>query len=155
MVKINEYIVCHKQVCKVLDIVDNILILEPVDDPTLKMRIPMDSPFLKPLITKQEIDYLLKKIPSIEVLDDTKMMENLYKELLHRGTYEDLVKIIKTAYCRNERRKNNRKKISDRDNSYLLQAEKYLYTEIGVVLGLNFEQTKEYVINIVSKYFNE
>ena len=48
------------------------------------------------------------------------MMENTYKELLQRGTYEDLITVIKTAYLRNENRKKNNKKISDKDNDYFI-----------------------------------
>ena len=49
-------------------------------------------------------------------------------------------------------RKNNNKKISDKDDSYFTQAEKYLYSEFAIVLGLNFADTKQYVIDVVSKY---
>ena len=80
------------------------------------------------------------------------MIENNYKELLQKGTYESLVSIIKTAYLRNEFRKNNNKKVSDRDSAYLEQTEKYLYTEIGTVLGLSYDEAKAYVIATVSKY---
>ena len=148
-----DYIVCHKQVCKIVSIKDNILTLVPVNDETLKMRIPKDSKVLRNLMSKDEIDKLLKEIPSIEAIGtNERMIENTYKELLQSGSYEDLIKIIKTAYLRNENRKNNNKKISDRDSNYLNQAEKYLYTEIGAVLGLDYENAKEYVISTVSKY---
>lgn len=151
--KIGDYIVCHKQVCEIVGIEDNLYVLAPLNDATLKMRIPLNSPVLRDLMSKKEIDKLLKEIPQIDTIDNKeRMIENNYKELLHSGTYEDLVKIIKTAYLRNENRKKNNKKISDRDNSYLEQAEKYLYTEIGVVLGLDYDGAKNYVIETVSKY---
>lgn len=151
--KAGDYIVCHKQVCIIKDVDNDILVLKPLDDASLTMRISINSKVLRNLISKEKIDSLLREIPSIDIVDSgEKMIENIYKELLKSGTHEDLVKIIKTAYLRNEHRKNNNKKISDRDNEYLIQAEKYLYTEIGAVLGLNFEETKQYVIDTVSKY---
>ena len=132
---------------------DNYYILKPLDDPSLKMKIPTDSKVLRDLIKKEDINKLLKSIPAINTIDSSdRLIENTYKELMKRGTYEDLITVIKTTYLRNLNRKNNNKKISDKDNSYFLQAEKYLYTELGVVLNLDFESTKKYVIEVVSKY---
>lgn len=132
---------------------DNYYILKPLDDPSLKMKIPTDSKVLRDLIKKEDINKLLKSIPAINTIDSrNRLIENAYKELMKRGTYEDLITVIKTTYLRNLNRKNNNKKISDKDNSYFLQAEKYLYTELGVVLNLDFESTKKYVIDTVSKY---
>ena len=132
---------------------DNYYILKPLDDPSLKMKIPTDSKVLRDLIKKEDINKLLKSIPAINTIDSSdRLIENAYKELMKRGTYEDLITVIKTTYLRNLNRKNNNKKISDKDNSYFLQAEKYLYTELGVVLNLDFESTKKYVIDTVSKY---
>lgn len=132
---------------------DNYYILKPLDDPSLKMKIPTDSKVLRDLIKKEDINKLLKSIPVINTIDSSdRLIKNAYKELMKRGTYEDLITVIKTTYLRNLNRKNNNKKISDKDNSYFLQAEKYLYTELGVVLNLDFESTKKYVIEVVSKY---
>lgn len=117
------------------------------------MKVPIDSKVLKDLIKKEDIERLLREIKSIEVINSNdRMIENTYKELMQRGTYGDLIKIIKTTYLRNEMRKNNNKKISDKDDSYFTQAEKYLYSEFAIVLGLNFADTKQYVIDVVSKY---
>ena len=132
---------------------DNYYILKPLDDPSLKMKIPTYSKVLRDLIKKEDINKLLKSIPAINTIDSSdRLIENAYKELMKRGTYEDLITVIKTTYLRNLNRKNNNKKISDKDNSYFLQAEKYLYTELGVVLNLDFASTKKYVIDTVSKY---
>ena len=116
MKNIGDFIVCHKQVCKIIDMNGNYLELVPLNEESLKMHIPSDSKVLRNLISKEEIDKLLKEIPSIDAVGiSERMIENTYKELLQSGTYEDLVKIIKTAYLRNEYRKNNNKKVSDRD----------------------------------------
>ena len=153
MKNIGEYIVCRKETCKIIDIQDDYYVLEPINDKTLKMKVPVNSKILRDLIKKEDIDYYLKKIPSVTAIKSSdRMMENTYKELMQSGTYEDLIKVIKTTYLRNEKRKNNNKKISDKDDSYFTQAEKYLYSEFSDVLGFSFEQTKEYVINMVSKY---
>lgn len=147
-----KYVVYRKEVCKVIDEKEGIYVLIPAYDNSIKYKISVDSPLLKDLITKEEIDKLLLEIPHIDVLSmSDKQIEQSYKELMNSGTHEDLVKIIKTTYLRNQIRILNNKKISDKDDEYLKRAEKYLYEEIGVVLNMSFEQTKDYIIKKISE----
>ena len=80
-----------------------------------------------------------------------KLLENEYKKLLHEEGYDGLIKIIKTTYLRNCDRINNKKKISERDEIYFNMAEKYLYNEFAVSLGVTFEEAKKYVIEKVTR----
>ena len=70
----------------------------------------------------------------------------------HFVTYNhyDLIKIIKTTYLRNKKRCDENKKISERDNEYFIKAEKRLYNEFSIVLKMNFDDTKNYIIERVS-----
>lgn len=65
---------------------------------------------------------------------------------LRRGNYEDLIKIIKTTYLRNQNRLENKKRNSEKDRSYFNKGEEYLYHEIAVILGMSLEDTKNYII---------
>lgn len=151
MKNIGDYIVWRKEVCKIKDIKNNLYVLEPIDDTTLTLQVPINSQVLRDLIKKKDIDKLLREIPSIDTVNGSdRLIEQTYKELMQNGTYEDLIKIIKTTYLRNENRKNNKKKISEVDNEYFNKAENYLYNEFSIVLNLSFDETKEYVIKIVS-----
>lgn len=78
------------------------------------------------------------------------MIENEYKILLQNGTHEDLIKIIKTTYLRNKNRLNQNKKISETDDKYFKLAERYLYSEFSIILNMNLEETKEFIINKLS-----
>lgn len=92
-------------------------------------------------------------IPNISPLTDIneKNVETQYKELLNTDNHENLVKIIKTTYLRNENRINNKKKISDKDDKYFNLAEKYLYNELSISLNETIENIKEYIFKIVNK----
>lgn len=147
-----NYIVYRKEVCQIIDEKEGIYVLIPAYDNSIKYKVPANSPLLKDLMTREEIDRLLLEIPHINVLNmSDKQIEQTYKELMNNGTHEDLVKIIKTTYLRNQLRILNNKKISEKDDEYLKRAEKYLYEEIGVVLNMSFEQTKEYVIKKINE----
>ena len=147
-----DYIVYRKETCKIIEKEDGYYRLVPVNDTSIKYKVPVDSNFLKKVITKEEIDRLLLEIPEINTIDlGEKQIEQEYKELMKSGTHEDLVKILKTSYLRNQIRILNNKRISEIDDEYFRRAEKYLYEEIGIVLNLSFENTKEYIINKLKK----
>lgn len=65
------------------------------------------------------------------------------------GYIRDLIKIIKTTYLRNKERIDNKRKSGDRDEFYFNKAEKYLYNEFGLVLGMKFHEVKNYIIDKV------
>lgn len=158
MFKINDYVVYKRDVCVIKEIKEHYYkdqtyyVLNPVYDTSLTIQIPIDTPFIRNIITKKELNDLIKEIPNIEVLDlESKYIENVYKELLNSSKHSDLVKIIKTTYLRNKERTDNKKKIGDIDKNYFDKAEKYLYNELMIILDKSYDETKEYVAKMVEK----
>ena len=155
MKKIGEYVVYRKQVCKVVDILKNYLddkdyySLVPITDQSLCLKVMAtdNNSYIRDLISKDEIEVIIKKIPEIEIITkDERSLEAEYKELLKNGTWEELIKIIKTTYLRNKTRIDSHKKVSDKDSYYFELAEKYLYNEFAIVLGMTYNETKNYII---------
>lgn len=158
MYKVGDLLVYKKDVCEIIEIKEKYLrdmdyyILAPIIDKSLKLQIPTSSNAIRDLLTKEEVERLIKQIPIIETIKiESKNIENEYKQLMQSGTHEDLIKIIKTTYLRNKERLDNNKKTTDKDNYYFNQAELYLYNEFSVVLNLTYDETKEYVLNAVNK----
>ncbi len=154
MYKVGDYVIYLKDVCQISAIKEKYMndtdyyILVPLNDNSLKLNVPVNCKSLRNLITKEEVNSLIDNMVNIEVLpNNDKTLEAEYKRLLQNGSHEDLVKIIKTTYLRNKERIDNKRKISDKDKTYFEIAEKYLYTEISVVLDLTFDETKNYIIN--------
>ena len=106
-------------------------------------------------MTKEEVDKIIDMIPYVEVINvNDKLIENEYKKLLQDGDHIGLIKIIKTTYLRNEDRINNKKKISEKDDNYFNLAERYLYSEFAVALGISFGDVKDYVVERVKEKCN-
>ncbi len=154
MYKVGDYIVYRKDVCKIIDIKKNhfnqmdYYMLIPMGDDSLKMEVPVNNRFgyLRDLISKKEVEELINTIPEVEVIDcQNKFIENTYKNLMSDASHIDLIKVIKTAYLRNQERLDNNKKIGERDNYYFELAEKYLYNEFSIVLNKTYDETKQYV----------
>ena len=153
MLKVGDYVIYQEQVCQIKEQKINeftnleSFILVPVTDSSLKLNVPVNNPNIKNLMTKEEIKNLIALMPSIPLIDiEDKLLENEYKRLYHSGSKEDLIKIIKTTYKRNQERLNHNKKISEKDNKYFTLAENLLYSEIATVFGISLEEAKEYIL---------
>ena len=160
MFQVGDIVVYRKDVCKVKEIKENHLsgkdyyILVPIDDDSLIIDVPTENRmgWLRKVISKEEAQSLITKIPTIEPIQtEEKNYEHEYKRLLQEDSLENLVKIIKTTYLRNDFRVQNKKKISDKDDTYLKKAERQLYNELSVSLDMTYDETKNYVIQCVEE----
>lgn len=160
MFNVGDYVIYKRQLCTILDIHkkyfnnEDYYVLESVDDKSLKINVPLKNSecFLRNIISKDKLDDIINNIPNIDIITtNEKLIENEYKKLLSTGTFEDLIKIINTTYERNKNRLDKNKKISDKDDFYFKQSEKYLYNEFSVVLNKSYDDTKKYVIEKVTE----
>ncbi len=161
MYNIGDFVVYKKDVCKVTDYKEKHIKdtdyyeLVPILDSTLKIVVPVNSGFIRSVLSREEAENVIDMIPNVSVIEvNDKLIENEYKRLLHEGSYEGLVKIIKTTYLRNEDRINNKRKISEKDDNYFNLAEKYLYGEFSIAIGIPYDEVKKYVIDRVIKKCN-
>ena len=157
MYKSGDVVVYGRDVYRIKDVKDNYLfnktyyIMNPIDDDSLVTSVPVDTTsYLRDVITKEEAEELIAKIPFIEIVQASdRDIEYEYKQLLRENTLEALIKIIKTTYMRNMMRQNQNKRISEKDEQYFNQAERRLYNELSISLHLTFDDTKQYVIDSV------
>lgn len=154
MYKINDYVIYKREVCVVKDLkkINNqdYYTLENKEDTSLKISIPVsqETQLLRHLATFNEISNTLDHINDIPTLNiNERNLEEQYKLLLQGTTIENLIKIIKTAYIRNEIRKNNHKHLSDTDTSYQELAEQFLFNEIAYAMNISYDAAKELVFN--------
>lgn len=159
MLEIGQIIMYRRNVCKICDIIQNFrgngdyYKLAPCYDSSLIIHAPVNSPKLtfRPLLTKAEIDNLVKKIPAIECADtNERTLENTYKGLFNSENHESLICIIKTAYVRGEAKSRKGQKRCEKDKIYFQKAEKALYGELAIVLGKSIDDTRSYIIEHVA-----
>lgn len=158
MYKTNDKIIYKRDVCTIKEIKKNFYketdyyCISPIIDPTLTINVPVDTPLIKDILTKQQALTIIDFIPKIEPIDsDEKSLENIYKELLSTDDELDLVKIIKTTYLRNKKRVDTGKKIGDKDDTYFKKAENYLYTSLSISLNMTYEECKNFIIEKLEK----
>lgn len=154
MHQINDYVIYKKEVCKIKEIKEDkrlgtCYVLSSLNDPSLTITLQKEKgeTLIRRLMTKEEMDCFIEEIPKISKIEcESKLIEQEYRKLFHSEDLKDLIKIIKTAYERNDERLKNNKKASEKDTHYFEKAEKCLYQEFSIILGITYEEAKEYVI---------
>ena len=122
--------------------------------------IPVDSKmFMRPVITRQEADALIRQMPYIceRVCSsrDQRTLNEHYKASIRAHSCEELVRLIKSVYVKNRRLIQSGKKAGKTDLEYRKKAETLLYEELSVALDLSVEEVKSYVEKRVEKARHE
>lgn len=158
MYKVGDVVVYKRDVCRINEIKEKYFkntdyyVMSLIDDDSLVINIPVDNSDIRNVISKKGALELINKMPDIKIIDiQDKNIENEYKSLLYTQKIEDLVSIIKSSYLRNNERVANNKKVSEKDENYFNKAEKFLYNELSVSLNMSYDETKEYIINLLKK----
>mgnify|MGYP003312352731 CR=1 FL=1 len=155
MFEIGEVVVYKREVCIIKELKNNFYrdmdyyILNSIIDDSLVLQVPVENKmgYLRKIMSKEEVEALINRIPDIEYIDtNEKFIENEYKALLQTNEIDDLVKIIKTTYLRNDTRQKEGKKTADKDSFFFNKAETFLYTEISKSLNMPYDEVKNYII---------
>ena len=120
------------------------LIYVPVDNQKIKMR---------PVLTKEETDTLLDKIPEIDTIwiSNERERETRYKESILSCDCYELIRIIKTLYLRKKSRLEDGKKVAAVDERYFKQAEDLLYGELAYVLDMERDEVGPFITEHINK----
>ena len=169
MYQVGDYIVYGAQgVCKVLDIgkrepsefddefevweddATMYYTLSPFYEKDVKIYTPIDNQkvAMRPVMEKESALRLIDDINDIGMfgIKDDKKRDEVFKNAIKTGDCRQLVKVIKTLNERRRIRSRNGKKMTSSDENYYKKAEKHLYSEIAVSLGMDgLNEAKEFV----------
>lgn len=117
-----------------------------------KILIPVDTKvFMRPVITKTQVDEIIKKMPEVEAksvdIHNYKVLEDYYKSMLSTHECLDLVCIMKSIYVKKNLVKLQGKNLGHTDEKYKKIAEDLLYSEFAAVLDIEKENVAKYIEN--------
>jgi CarD family transcriptional regulator len=166
MYKKGDYIVMAADgVCRVEDITHLDLpgvdqdrmyyLLVPLEDSTGKIYAPTDKidASARAVMSEEEAWKLIDRIPEVEEtwIENDKLRQEKYKEVVKKCDPEALVSIIKMAYSWKMRRLEQGKKNTAVDERYFQVAEKNLYSELGFALHKDRDAICALIIETVQK----
>ena len=152
MYSIGDYVIkSNTGVCQIADIVHldmegidkNRLfyLMVPLDSRESKLYIPTDknTEEVRAVISEEEAWALIKHIPEIEevFVENDKLRELKYKEVIKSCDLEAVVGIIKSMYNRKRMRNAQGKKNTSVDERYFKLAEEMLYSELAFAMKKN------------------
>ena len=116
--------------------------LEVVGEPG-RVFVPVDtSAYLRPILTYEEAQALLREIPSLKAdlsSASTRQWEDRYRAMVKSHSCREMVRLLKTVEGRPGRRQ------SSMDERYRKRAQRLLYTELSVALGVSPERAEALV----------
>ena len=112
---------------------------------TIYVPVDKEDSGLRYVLTKDEVNELIKEIPNIKPvwIQNDKEREQQFTENIRKADTRRLVEMMIALYERRERRIADGKKATSTDERYFHAAEDILFGEIGVVLGVNKNEVKD------------
>lgn len=119
-----------------------------------KIFVPVDTKvFMRPIISRQEADDLIRRIPDIEgeVYENRnlRMLNEHYQSLLQSHDCEDMLQLIKAVYTKQKENIAMGKKPGLVDERYMKRAEDILYGELAVALDIPRESVLDYITKTI------
>lgn len=127
-------------------------VLERVFGVETQITTPIDNPNLRSIISKQDVDALIEKMPSLQTnwIDDRRLRNEAFKSMLASNDIYQLATLIKTIHDKQEEKEREKKQISDEDLATFHQAEEILAEEIALIVGLEKEEVTPYILKKVA-----
>jgi len=160
MFQINDYVFYESGgICKIADIqtapLENMpadrqyYVLQSIHDSNGTSYVPIDSDcvFLRLLMTRQEAEALLDRIPYITVINESnpKLLRTKYLDAMRTHDPVEWVRGIKTVYLRSTERTSRTMRISETERTLADTAKHYLHTELALALGESEAGMEDYI----------
>ena len=164
--KVNEIIMYgNTGVCKISDIrMDSFAdspeqlyyALSPIYDLNSTIFVPVNSDKvrIRSLLSRQEVLDLIRIIPEIETfwVENDNQRKNVFSQMMKECEHRDLIKLIKSLYQKREEKKEQGRKFFISDEKILTMAEKLLFQEFALVLGIEVEEVLDFITDYLNEY---
>lgn len=112
--------------------------------------IPADTGiFMRPVLTKEQVDELIDRIPALEEkecdLSNLRQLTEHYHAAFESHQCEDLLRLIKALYQRGQNTLKQGRRIGLTEMKYRKHAEELVHGEFAVALGIPYEEVPEYI----------
>ena len=152
-------------VCKIADIRNEnfsdeeklYYVLNPLSDLDATIYVPVNNPKsvskMRTVLSREEVYDLIHSMPEREIFteENSKVRKELFSQIIKSGNREELMKLIKTVYYQKQKREKIGKKMWASDENALRKAEKMLYEEFAIVLGMKYDDVLPFIKSEIEK----
>ena len=132
-------------------------VLKPVYKENATLFVPMDNKTLvgkmRIVPTAEEIKKIIREMPAEESIwiEDENTRKARYKEIIAGGDSRELVQLIKTLYLHQKEQRAKGKKLHMAEERFFKEAEKMLYDEFAVVLGMKPGEVLPFILKQIDE----
>lgn len=153
MFQIQDTVMVHNSGVCVIEALDaQTMVLRPVRHPQKKLKLPVPaaSDRVRRLMSREEAEELLDRIPYIRTIQapNDKVRMEFYQEAMEKNAGLEWIQVIKSVYLRKQERR-----LSAEELSLYETAKEYAYSELAAVLEIPLEQVEDYICQHVANSF--
>ncbi len=130
-------------------------VINPVNSIKTTIFCPVDSDKIRirKLISREEVMNLVKIMPDVNAqwIENDSLRKIRQDEILRNGNHEELIKLIKILYLKKQQCAQNNKKFHIADQRAMDTAEKLLYSEFALILGIDEQQVLPFIMGQLDK----
>lgn len=158
MFKVGEFVIYGTVgVCQIVGITQqefsgkerNYYLLIPMYDKDTTIYAPVDNTKvnMRRIMTRQDAERFVAHLPTVKsrsYINDKERIQ-VYKDILSSGDCVDLASMIKEISTSRQQRIDNKKTLSEREQTGIKNAKKLLYGELAAALEIVPEQVPDYI----------
>ena len=126
-------------------------VMSSLHDPSGVIYVPVNSEtvFLRRLLTREEADELIARIPSLNRFEEpnAKLLRGKYADAMRTHDPAEWIRVIKTVYHRTKAlaATSHSQRLSDTERSFADDARRYLHAELSIALGIPTTEIEAYI----------
>ncbi|MBR3593350.1 MAG: CarD family transcriptional regulator [Clostridia bacterium] len=127
-------------------------VLKPVSQDKSTVFVPTDNEALRAkmrkILSADEIDAIIKEVKTLPDIweENDALRREMYSEIIHSGDRKKVMLLIRTLYTVQQQRYKEGKRLHLSDDRFLSEAERLLYDEFSIVLGIENSDVVPYII---------
>lgn len=149
-------------VCKITDICsldfmrdgNMYYVLQPVYNASERIyaKVGSDKMLMRKSLTKDEAQKHIEDMKAAEVIwfANDKERDAEFKKILRSGDCKEWIRMVKGLYRTKKQKEMDGKKLSQADTNIFQKAEKLLYGELALALGIKMEEMPSYIDRVLS-----
>ena len=131
-------------------------VLEPLyQSCTITTPVDSDKVFMRPILTREEADALIDRIPRIKAQGfysrALRELTGHYQAALKTHDCQAYLELTMSIYAKKQFAESRKRKFGQVDARFMKRAENLLYGEFSVALGIPFDDVQAYIAERVSK----
>ncbi len=145
-----ERVLDPKEGQKVTGMAQAYYLLKPFyQDGTVYAPVSRAEQSMRPVITAQEAEQLIRKIPQMQAQayhgHSTQELREHYQALTDSHSCEDLIELTMSIYAKKQDAAEHRRRVGQVDERFMKKGEELLYGEFAAALGIPRDEVQSYI----------